>query len=657
MAALFRQTMSTLHAIPNPDDAPAADRERETGFRIDPVLCAGAWVAALFFNGENFTAFAICLILLSLWLARTLAAARRHGIASGDPWLPLTAFIFLLWLGVDGLFSQVPYLSRLNLFWVGVLPGTFLIAWLIPDRRSFLERTFFLLKLGGIALAGVALWQLLVLGHDPAGTFRTRNSLAALLNMLAFLLLGDVLRMSGRRRILAAVGLFILLVTVGIIQSRGAWLGLATGLVLLLIIDLRRDSLRRWRLPAAVFTAAFVVTLGLTASHPVTGTDVLGRAATLGDVQGAGYTRFVIWAPAWRLFLQHSWLGTGIGTYFMVIPPWLDPADTSAHFYVHNDYLQLLVETGIPGLATFLLLGVAAVRTAFAGLVRRARPDPLRLDLAAALSALASVAVHSLFTFNLYILPGTMLAGLLLARLHALASDDTGHIIHPLAALRTGLFRILLVTIVLFSVWHFGRLALGEQALAAGRRLAAEAHLEQAHARFQQAQRFSPDMDSPWFADADLLRRSAEVLTDRPDMRRGLLEEARRAIDEAIARNPWRPQSHDILARIRILQNPIDPAAERAWQQALHCDPRYLPARNALARHYLDIRRPAAALAVLREGLRYRYPPASRDFAEYLRLLEDTARQQGDAALARTAAERRAELASSFPSGGSGDAH
>ncbi len=655
MAALFRQAMSTPYAVTATE--PILIQGRNIRLWIDPTLVLGAWIAALFFNGENLAALAVCQILLSLWLARTLASARQNGMQVGDRWLPLAALLFLFWLGVNSLFSEIPYLSRLNLFWVGVLPGTFLIAWLVPDRQGFLDRAFFLLKLGGVTLAVVALWQLLVLGDDPAGTFRTRNSLAALLNMLAFLLLANVLRMSGLRRTLAATGLFVLLVGIGIIQSRGAWLGLATGLVLLLIIDLHRDSLRRWRLPAAVFAAAFLVALALSASHPVSGTDVLGRAASLRDVQGAGYTRFVIWEPAWRLFLQHPWLGTGIGTYFMVIPPWLDPADTSAHFYVHNDYLQLLVETGIPGLVTFLLIMLAALRLAYTGLVHRTHQDSVRRELAATLAALVSLAVHSLFTFNLYIMPGTMLAGLLLARLHKLASGRKGRVIRPFRTWRSPVFLFLLVAIVLITLLYFGRLALGDLALESGRRLATQSRLEEAHTRFRQAQRLAPLTDSPWFADADLLRRSAETLHDRPDLARALLAEARQTIDVAIERNPWRPQGHDILARILLLQDPADPAAEKAWLAALRCDPRYLPARNALARRYLDTHREAAALALLREGLRNRYPPASRELAAYLDLLEHTARQQGETMLANAAARRRAELASPSVSKERDDAH
>ena len=651
MAALFRQAMSTTFAA-------ASTRPLEQGIRhwIGPLLVAGAWNAALFFNGENLIAFATGLILLALWLVHSLAAARRDGMRIGDPWLPLAALVFLFWLGVNGLFSQVPHLSRLNLFWVGVLPGSFLIAWLVPKREGFLERTLLLLKLGGIVLAAAALWQLLVLGDDPAGTFRTRNSLAALLNMLALLLLADVLRASGQRRGLAATGLFVMLVTVGAIQSRGAWLGLATGLALMLLLDLRRDALPRWRLPAVVFSAAFLVALAISASHPVSGTDVLARAASLGNVPDAGHTRFVIWEPAWRLFLQHPWLGTGIGTYFMVIPPWLDPADTSAHFYVHNDYLQLLVETGIPGLAAFLLIMLAALRLAYTGLARRGGQDSGRRELAATLAALASLAVHSLFTFNLYIVPSTMLAGLLLARLHELASGNEGRSIRPFRTWRSPVFRFLLVAIVLLTVLHFGRLALGERALDSGRRLAEQSRLEEAHARFLQAQRLVPQMDGPWYTDADLLRRSAEALHDRPDLARALLAEARQTIDVALARNPLRPQSHDILARILSRQDPADPAAERAWLTALRRDPRYLPARNALARRYLDTDRNAAALALLRAGLRYRYPPASRELADYLDLLERTARQQGDTHLADAAARRRAELASSSLSTEGGDA-
>ena len=624
---------------------PAAGLGRRTRLRAGVTLVFLAWVAALFFNGERLPAIAAVMVLLALWFALVLDAVRREGLPGGDRLLPAAMALFLGWLVFSSRFGQVPYLAHLNVWWLGLLPGVFLIAWLDPRREAFLEAALGLLRGAGVALAAVALAQHFLLDRDPAGPFHTRNSLADLLSLLVFPWLEETLRSHGPARVRAAAALFLLVLAIGTIQSRGALLGLALGLGIFAGLGLARPALARWRLPTGAITAALLAAWLLSLWHPVTGSDLLQRAVTLQDVPAAGHGRFVIWEPAFRLFLERPWLGIGPGSYFMVIPPWLDPADRSAHFYVHNDYLQLALETGLPGLLALLLVALAALRLLRAGLARWPRGSERRLTLLAPFAALFGLAFHSAFTFNLYMLPTTLVAALLFARLHAtVAGAVAARGGNLLQALRPGLFRAMQAALVLAVALPFGRLVLADRATETGRALATEARLEEAHARFLAAQRHAPEIDTPWYTDADLLRRSAALLPDRPALARELLEEALRKADRAIALNPYRPHSHTIRGQILAALRPGDPRAAAAWREALARDPRYLPARLDLARRLMDEKRDGEALALLRAGLDLSYPLRSPDLMAYLDLVERLARRTGDIALADRIERSRARL-------------
>lgn len=67
--------------------------------------------------------------------------------------------------------------------------------------------------------------------------------------------------------------------------------------------------------------------------------------------------RLEIWQKSWPLIEQFNWAGAGIGSFTTVYPPIERLSDVFPFFYnrVHNEYLELLIEAGLPGL---LLLGL-----------------------------------------------------------------------------------------------------------------------------------------------------------------------------------------------------------------------------------------------------------------------------------------------------------
>ena len=93
---------------------------------------------------------------------------------------------------------------------------------------------------------------------------------------------------------------------------------------------------------------------------------VLIGAGALGGVDHF-LSRPEIWSTTWQAIQDHWLFGTGLGSYPAVIPLYEDPnAVTSTYLArAHNEYLQIFLEAGVPG--------VAVIVVAFAWLIQRAR--------------------------------------------------------------------------------------------------------------------------------------------------------------------------------------------------------------------------------------------------------------------------------------------
>ena len=111
--------------------------------------------------------------------------------------------------------------------------------------------------------------------------------------------------------------------------------------------------------------------------------------------------------------LDHPWVGTGLGTLVAVYPRYASFYNGLTVDHAHNDYLELLAETGMVG-------GVCGL--AFIGLLfwrglaslQSARESFARATVAGSLAACIGLLLHSLVDFNLHI-PSNALIFLLLS--------------------------------------------------------------------------------------------------------------------------------------------------------------------------------------------------------------------------------------------------
>jgi hypothetical protein len=109
---------------------------------------------------------------------------------------------------------------------------------------------------------------------------------------------------------------------------------------------------------------------------------------------------------AMRMFFASPFLGTGLGSYGGIYPRMT--GGNHVWYFAHNDYAQLLAETGVLGLGLILVAaGLSAVSyRRFLSL----HPPGDRLEGAVAWAGLAALAIHSAFDWNLHVPANAFLA-------------------------------------------------------------------------------------------------------------------------------------------------------------------------------------------------------------------------------------------------------
>ncbi|MDP4856126.1 MAG: O-antigen ligase family protein [Desulfobacterales bacterium] len=319
--------------------------------------------------------------------------------------------------------------SALNAFtWWTFLLSLFLfffvVRYLCTDKKTFTIVLAVMISLGLIeAVYGViqalvpsigVLWVDYFNEHMgyARGTFINRNHFAGFIEMTWPLILGYTMAMTDQghslkralasdmlnRQALMALGIVVLLLSLLLSRSRA---GITGGLVgLMTFWYMARPNIRRIASHTRLLLGAIVVVLCI---YCVTiGVEpIFERFLSIGD----GKSRIDIWRDSLSILKDHPW-GIGLHNFETVFQVYNRSffSDKTVT-YAHNDYFQLLIETGWVGF--FILIGGFIFFTGKSfRLIRRfdAKADPKRFFLAVgAFSGIISLAFHSFFDFNLQI--------------------------------------------------------------------------------------------------------------------------------------------------------------------------------------------------------------------------------------------------------------
>jgi O-antigen ligase len=217
------------------------------------------------------------------------------------------------------------------------------------------------------------------------------NSLAGFLNLIFPIALGLLLvRSSSRNRLLGGISLACGIAALVLTASRGGFASFLAELLLAAIYLTRQAASRKWLLIGALATAV----LGLILFFGFVRTPWLQE-----DESSA--MRLLFWGVASSLFLSSPIVGVGYGNFRDLYDlPGIKPGI----FDVHNLYLQLLAETGLPGFFSFFTAIVHVIRKCLRSL--KWRQQGLKTVVYfAALAAVISVLLHGFVDFLFIVSP------------------------------------------------------------------------------------------------------------------------------------------------------------------------------------------------------------------------------------------------------------
>ena len=373
-------------------------------------LCALLMFAVLAFGAvEEWSTFAFetgAAVLFLVWAAEQLVA-RQMTLSKNALYLPALLFFGLVLAQVAMRLSAYGYITKYEALQY-VSYGIVLLIAAECAREEGARKIFGLaMVVFGACYAFFALAQELTSNgkifwmHSPQfhgsiyGSYVNHDHYAGLMEMLVpipfVLSMGHLFR--GGKRALVASCAVLMAATIFLSGSRGGMLAFVFEMVLFAALTVgkkRNPRIALGTMAVCVFILALLIFLGR-------GGQVLGR---LGDLSPG--TRLDITKDSLRMFSHRPVWGWGLGTFPTVYPSYRSFYTNLFVNEAHNDYVQLLVETGLLGFGLMLWFVARLYRY---GLPTSRRWE-FQWDGAVSLAALlgcTGILLHSFVDFNLQI--------------------------------------------------------------------------------------------------------------------------------------------------------------------------------------------------------------------------------------------------------------
>jgi O-antigen ligase len=389
----------------------------------------------LAFGAVETWAISVLEISIALLTAFWVAVQIRRGtlVVSGNPiFTPMCAFIGIVGLQLLAGTSKYSHAtSSALMLYISYGCACFLVVQTLT-RTTDIRRVSTALTAFGACLAMFAVLQSLSsngkiywlrtprFGGWIYGPYVNHNHYAGLMEMLAPIPLVFALSKyaHGRKRWIAAGAAAFMGGTIFLSGSRGGMASYSLEIALFFWFLFRE----RTRNGVALVLSAFLL-VALASVTWIGGSEVSERIASVATHKQADLRsdiRFAIYRDSLHMFLKRPVLGSGANTFADVYPQFRSFYTNQTVNHAHNDYLELLTDSGLLGLGAGMWFLVAALRSA----IRKARTWAADVNGAVALSALLGITgilVHSLVDFNLQIPANAMLFYILCA----MAATDT----------------------------------------------------------------------------------------------------------------------------------------------------------------------------------------------------------------------------------------
>lgn len=573
---------------------------------IQPALLCLLLLWSLFAQGADECSVLVFAYGLIILFALTFGAyLGKHTSLALSP-LTLFMTLWLAWLFIPLWSGWVNSTALFGVFqcalWVFTY-GIFLSSYSPKNLwRAVLICLFFM----GLITALYALWQLFVKHDMPSGFFFSKNTNASFLMVVILLVLGEFFsqhsllppqKKSGLfgSRVLILTALYLMTLALLAALSRGVLISFALALSLLLFIIHKKTSRKGIYL-------VFLVILGAALTMYFGASGIIEHRL---DQLTHEKSRFIIWEGAWHLWQNTSWYGLGAFNFRHYYPAFSLPGDGSSLEYAHNDFLQLLVETGIPGFLLLLLIIGSVVFSFVNYLKNNSNTLDEQIQTTSCFVAFCALAMHGLVDFNFYILLMNALLGCFLGNLHcSMRTTYSAPIcIAQLKAIhRSGFQMILASGFILFS-YYFFQLSLSGHHIDIAESEMKQGHWAKALAEEQLAER--------WFSYSNLNSRKADMYLslaeEAPEQKNKarFYRHAELELKKSIERNPYHARSYFQLGLLNALFFNEPGRTEDYFAKALESNPHFCLARITYAHFLIESGLLIQAQQLLEQGLNY----------------------------------------------------
>lgn len=393
--------------------------------------------------------------IFTLWLIKSILE-KRTPFPSVKPYIPILLFFIVclfqivplpgfvlglisdksleIWVSTRSVLEGIEPSIEMRFFTISVYPNItlqktlLLLSYLvfgIVVSRSFRSAKTFSIVLFSIFIvmvleATVGIYQYLSSGggESARGTFINRNHFAGFIEMSFPLFLGYVLAMGAwdesseksflkrfittdnlPKQILFLFVLGVILLSVILSKSRGGIFSILISLAFFYIVSsrfLKKGIEIRWMIYlAAAVGFFFAVYIGL---FPIIERYLL--------IEEQLPSRTLIWKDTINIIKDFPVFGSGLGTFSYIFPLYKVSIVTPyVYYYSHNDYLQILTETGIVGFLLLMTALIVFLLSSVRNLIRLSSEEDYTrfFPLLGALTGILSILIHSLVDFNLQI--------------------------------------------------------------------------------------------------------------------------------------------------------------------------------------------------------------------------------------------------------------
>jgi O-antigen ligase len=407
-----------LATQPEPAPVPKVSHPRLTNNLLLAGACAVLLLGPLAFGAvEPWSIFGLetcSMALLVLWAFRQWTT-RELQISDNALYRPMAAFFALLvvqWALGTTAYRQATSAHLLLYAAYGML--VFVVTQTLRRSSQFellansvtvygaVVASFAVLQ--GLAPNGKLYWLLhSEQGGAIYGPYVNHNHYAGLMEMLAPfpLVLAASRFTNGSRKIVVAGVAALMAGSIFLSNSRGGMVAFVAQVVVLGVVLLgKREAGWKHTLMLGGFLAMVIIVLLWMGSNELTERVISIHSEAREEISGG--LRVTIDRDCLRMFVKKPFLGWGLGTFPIVYPEFRTFYTTFFVNEAHNDYLQLLVETGLAGFSIAIWFLVLLFRHAARKIENWTETATGTLTVAALLGCVG-ILVHSFLDFNLQI--------------------------------------------------------------------------------------------------------------------------------------------------------------------------------------------------------------------------------------------------------------